>query len=296
MISHYLFLFPADPLDTSLPDEDYKKEYDAAKQYFNVALLQLEPLMESNKVKLSRLLTENEIIVYRGWMLTPCQYDQLQQAVEQQGASMLTALSEYKNTHLLPSWAGMPHMLQTNWTESLSETALINLLSHFSGAVTVKDFVKSRKHEWHDAFFVPDVSDTTQALKVINTFIERQEKNLMGGIVLREFVELMKIGEHPKSYTPIFEEYRVFYWLNEPIALIDYWHNDSVQLSEEEERFIKQQGKKIHSPFFTVDYARKTTGKLIIIEIGDGQVSGLQEHDEEFFYAELSKRHKFYKD
>ena len=72
------------------------------------------------------------------------------------------------------------------WTEDFSEESLKELLSKFEGAVIVKDYVKSRKHEWYEACFIEDVKDTENALKVINNFIERQDDLLTGGIVLRD--------------------------------------------------------------------------------------------------------------
>lgn len=42
--------------------------------------------------------------------------------------------------------------------------------------------------------------------------------------------------------------------------------------------------RKVKSNFVTVDIARKDDGELIIIELGDGQVSGLQQIDVKEFY------------
>mgnify|MGYP005982903265 CR=1 FL=1 len=282
------FVFPADPLDATQPDEDYAKEYAAAKHLFDVALIQLEALMDRQQVKLNRRLEHGSTVVYRGWMLTPAQYDRFFEGLQQQGVALLTTPAEYRCTHLLPGWANRPHTLASSWTEDLSEASLIELLAAFEGPVTVKDFVKSRKHEWHEAFYIPDAADTEQALTIIGTFINRQGEQLVGGVALREFVELLHIGTHPKSHAPIFEEYRIFYYRGNPLVIIDYWKNDTVQLSSEDRTFMEQQASGIASPFFTIDYARKSSGELIIMEMGDAQVSGLQDFDEQTFYERLA--------
>ncbi|MGL4695446.1 ATP-grasp domain-containing protein [Enterococcus larvae] len=282
-----VFLFPADPIDPKRVDFDYEKEYAAARIYCDVGLLQLEQLIESNIVKIDHLFPKGMTIIYRGWMLTPKQYSTLQHWAEEHGFRLCISLEEYTNTHLLPNWSNRPNTLHSEWTEDLSQSALSRLLSRFNSAVTIKDFVKSRKHEWAEAFFIPDSSDITHAMNVIHTFIERQGEQLVGGVVLREFIDLKEIGHHPKSDSPIFEEYRVFYWQTQPILIIDYWNNETVSLKQQELDFIAEQAHGIASPFFTIDYARKTNEELVIMEMGDGQVSGLQEYDEEIFYEKL---------
>ncbi|WP_181991340.1 ATP-grasp domain-containing protein [Hungatella hathewayi] len=44
----------------------------------------------------------------------------------------------------------------------------------------------------------------------------------------------------------------------------------------------------LNSNFYTIDFARTTNGKYIVIETGDGQVSGLpSEKEAELLYTEL---------
>ena len=79
---------------------------------------------------------------------------------------------------------------------------------------------------------------------------------------------------HPKSHTPIFEEYRVFYIGNKPLVVIDYWNNRKINLSTEDKKVIMDAPKEVKAKFYTIDFARKSNGKLVIMEMGDGQVSG----------------------
>ncbi|WP_347106236.1 ATP-grasp domain-containing protein, partial [Ligilactobacillus salivarius] len=97
-------------------------------------------------------------------------------------------------------------------------------------------------------------------------------------------IELKNIGKHPKSHTPIFEEYRVFYIGNKPLVVIDYWNNRKINLSTEDKKVIMDAPKEVKAKFYTIDFARKSNGKLVIMEMGDGQVSGLQGFDEQKFY------------
>ncbi|MDW3022355.1 ATP-grasp domain-containing protein [Ligilactobacillus salivarius] len=282
---NYVFLFLSDPLDSRIPDVEYEKEYKSASKYFSVGLINQERLFEDNVVTTTYKISNDDIIVYRGWMLKPQLYDRLVTYVEKNGGQMFTNLSEYEYTHLIPNWVkDNSNHVKTKWTIDLSDKSIIKLLEEFNGAVTIKDFVKSRKYEWDEAFYIPDVSDTKNALRVIHNFINRQGSELIGGLVLRDFIELKNIGRHPKSHTPIFEEYRVFYIGNKPLVVINYWNDRKINLSTEDKKVIMNAPKEVKAKFYTIDFARKSNGKLIIMEMGDGQVSGLQGFDEQKFY------------
>ena len=50
---------------------------------------------------------------------------------------------------------------------------------------------------------------------------------------------------------------------------------------------LMQAAAQIDSSFMTVDLAQLESGDWIIMEVGDGQVSGLQEYDPGSFYEQL---------
>lgn len=284
----YVILFLTDLLDPKAPDFEYIKEYQAVKKYFPVGLIDQQQLFEKNTVALKCPITQDTVYIYRGWMLKPGLYAKLVNFIQSRGGKMLNDLAEYEATHLLPNWATAgQNQLKTRWTSDLSDTSIRHLLQQFSGAVTIKDFVKSRKYEWDEAFYIPATSDTAHALRVVHNFIERQGTELVGGLVMREFIELKSLGEHPKSHTPIFEEYRVFYLNNVLLMIINYWTEEKITLSPKDKKLIQLAGKQISSNFCTIDFARKANGQLIIMEMGDGQVSGLQDYDEDAFYELL---------
>jgi hypothetical protein len=75
----------------------------------------------------------------------------------------------------------------------------------------VKDYVKSRKHEWLEACFIPDAGDRAAVERVVGVFVDRQGEDLAGGLVFREYVELRRVGAHPVSGLPLGREYRLFF-------------------------------------------------------------------------------------
>ena len=120
---------------------------------------------------------------------------------------------------------------------------------------------------------------------IIRTFIERQGSDLVGGVVLRRFEKLKSVGFHEKSGMPISEEYRVFVFAGRIMIIDDYWQADKkVSFSDEEMEWIKSAIRRVKSNFVTMDLARREDGSLIIMELGDGQVSGLQQINPNDFY------------
>lgn len=63
-----------------------------------------------------------------------------------------------------------------------------------SPGVIVKDYVKSRKHEWLDACFIPAADDEAGVQRVVGSFLRLREE-VVGGLVFRMYVDLRPAGE-----------------------------------------------------------------------------------------------------
>ena len=57
-----------------------------------------------------------------------------------------------------------------------------------------------------------------------------------------------------------------------------------MNLTDEETGWIENVAKRVKSNFVTIDLARRDDGRLMIMELGDGQVSGLQQIKPHNFY------------
>lgn len=284
-------LYPENPLYPNLVDSVYRKESTTARSY---ALLNYELLTE-NEVRVKGLAQNGKIVrmMYRGWMIPPEQYEILYDHLAAMGVYLVNTPEQYKHCHCLPEWYNSLSDItpESVWTSDLSDKALQQALQNFGDSpVIVKDYVKSRKHEWYDACYIRSASDTDNALRIIHNFIERQGDSLTGGIVLRKFEPLVEVGYHPESGMPISEEYRVFFFSGQLMCVSEYWREAGQKkstLSKEETAWIKSLPERIDSIFFTADIARKADGSLCVMELGDGQVSGLQGLNEDFFYRRL---------
>jgi hypothetical protein len=51
------------------------------------------------------------------------------------------------------------------------------------GPAIVKDYVKSAKHRWAEACYIPDTRDEARAVEVIRAFLDEQGGDLNGGVV-----------------------------------------------------------------------------------------------------------------
>lgn len=157
--------------------------------------------------------------------------------------------------------------------------------------IIIKDYVKSQKHYWNEACYIPRASDQVAVEAVVNRFLELQGTDLNVGLVFREFVEFQALKRHSRSGMPLTEEYRVFVLDGQPVFHTKYWtEGDYSDLVPEIERFSAVM-KRVNSRFFTMDIARRTNGEWMIVELGDAQVAGLPDHaDVTAFYQTIQEQ------
>ncbi len=282
-------LFCADPLDKRRVDSVYELEAAAASgQGVAYDLLDFEALIDdgnaSSAVRRVSAQSGPARGVYRGWMLRPERYALLFAALDDRGIELINDPEAYRRCHYLPGWyAALEETTPRSvWLETGPEVSIdriMELLARFGSIpVVLKDFVKSRKHEWQEACFIPSASDRAAVERVVRRFIELQGEDLAGGLVFREFADLKKLGHHPKSGMPLTREFRLSFANHKPVACFPYW--DDVEYGSEDvpvEQFDLI-AKRVDSHFFTMDVAQRYDGSWLIIELGDGQVAGLPEN------------------
>ncbi|MEK8130844.1 ATP-grasp domain-containing protein [Paenibacillus filicis] len=292
-------LFCSDPLNSKVVDMEYEHEYRSARKLgLDVYLISLESVLDgslSQAVKRIPTFETPQSFIYRGWMMKPRDYEQLYDALRQKNALLINSPSEYTNGHYFPySYEAIkqntPHSIWIE-IEELSngfDTLFEKMRIFENKPVMIKDYVKSRKHEWEDACYIPDASDKQKVQTVIQNFVDRQGSELNGGIVVREFIKLEQLAKHPKSGMPLANEYRLFFLHHKLIQCAEYW-DEAVygQSIPGLESFIEL-AMGVESQFFTIDIAKTINGEWTVIEIGDGQVSGLPSHaDPEHFYKSI---------
>jgi len=279
-------------------DYMYAEEYKAAKQHFiPISLISFEALKKGNlDIALKRVQASEvkEQGIYRGWMLRPEQYKQLYEALLDKNIELVNKPDAYKFCHYLPEnyeaiKAITPKTTFKPLTSDFDITNFRKELNAFDNqSIVIKDYVKSQKHYWKEACFIPDASDRQQAEKVIRKFIELQDVDFNVGLVFREFIELEQLANHSQSGMPLTKEFRVFVKNGEVISVFKYWDEGDYENIEPKIEPFEDIIKQVKSRFFTMDIAKKKGGDWIIVELGDGQVAGLPDNaDKAAFYAQL---------
>lgn len=288
----------SDPLDISQVDPSYSNEAVAATDAgFEVSRVDYEALVdERNSQKAVRKVeSEDSVGIYRGWMLKPEQYRDLYDALAGKGIRLINSPEAYVHCHHLPeSYSVIEGVTPRSiWLPAdLDLERLMEALGPFGDApLVLKDYVKSRKHEWAEACFIPRASDRSAVESVVRRFRELQGDSLVGGLVFREFIEFESAGVHPKSGMPLAQEHRIFWFDGQPLTSFPYW-SDLGQTGEGPTReTFEGVAAKIRSRFFTMDVAKRKSGEWMIVEIGDGQVAGLpDEKTVHNFYTHLRDR------
>jgi ATP-grasp domain, R2K clade family 3 len=276
-------LFCSDPLRRTRIEPDWSTERDAADgNGFDVGLIDDDAVRAGDLQAATRHAGGPGDAIYRGWMLTGSQCAGLHGALATKGITLVNGPDAYTATHHLPESFGAikDHSPASVWftqptNRPLDTEAFRGALSTIGpGPAMIKDWVKSRKHEWEEACFIPDTTDTAHAMEVAHRLIELQGDDLTGGIVVRRFVDLEIIGHHARSGTPLAREWRTFWYDDQLRTAAPYWEEVPRDPSPPIGEF-EATAAAIPSRFFSLDLARTTDGEWLIIELGDGQVSGL---------------------
>lgn len=238
-----------------------------------VALLDHDALLAGRVAEAVRRVPHGlGTVWYRGWMVPATAYARLGRALDGRGGTLATSPAAYRTAHELPGWYGTFAEVTpaSAWTacepfRAPAPAALARTAAALpAGPGIVKDFVKSRKHEWDQACYVPDLADTASVHRVVSRFVELQEDALAGGVVLRAFEDLDRAAG----------EARVWWLDGEP--LLTTAHPDTPgrrprpALDE-----IRPLVGALGCRFVTTDLARRADGVWRVIEVGDGQVSDL---------------------
>ena len=284
-------------LDPKQVDPDFVAEWSAAQEAgFECLLISFEDLQEGNLLKaLKRIMSaSNEVIaLYRGWMLKPSEYQDLYEGLLDKHIRLLNSPQQYKHWHYLPeSYKHIQdHSPESYWTSDLDMESIRETVKPFgSKSIILKDFVKSEKHHWLEACFIPDASDFEKLQEVVSIFLELRGHSLNEGLVFREFIDLEALAKHSKSGMPLSREYRIFFLKNEAIQSYNYWEEGDYEDRLVNLDFAQELAQSIESNFLSMDIAKSQAGQWIIMELGDGQVSELPEDaDPAAFYKTLIK-------
>ena len=263
-----LFLYPSDYFDIKQPDSHYESEHEAMCKIpeFKAILFNYDELVHEGRIRIFPKDYYKGNCIYRGWMLNPEQYSSLYNFLDGNGISLINSPKEYDTCHLFPN--ALPS-IEPYTPKSLvfADSSEIDweLVDKTFERFMVKDYVKSVKDTGFPAFFETPVSIAEMESRIAE-FIELRGSLLTGGIVLKDYVEL-------KQYTDATNEYRAFYLYGRLLSLSRNSKQPKSCRSVPQD-FIDKFAN-LPSNYYTVDFAELADSNWIVIETGDGQVSGL---------------------
>jgi len=153
----------------------------------------------------------------------------------------------------------------------------------------VKGRTNSRKFQWNTHMYAPD----RDALK---TVIHRLYDDPMlsdQGLVIREYVPLKEFEEGINGM-PVTNEWRCFFLYGELLSAGYYWSQaecaeEMGEIPEPALDLASKAAKLISdsATFCVIDVAETAEGSWIVIEVNDGQMSGLSMNDPKVLYQNL---------
>ncbi|MFI0743219.1 ATP-grasp domain-containing protein [Streptomyces sp. NPDC021100] len=284
-----LLLVCRDPLSSRRTDPHFAAEARAAgEQGLPVARIDHDALLAGDTAgAVADVPREAGAAWYRGWMIPAARYTELAEALAGRGVTLLTPPADYRRAHELPGWYRMfaPVTPRSVWfpaaagrTPGRERLAAGAALLGGGGPVVVKDHVKSRKDEWDEACYVPDLADTDRLAAVVGRFVELQGEFLAGGVVLRSFERFTTTGEA-----------RVW-WVDGRPALVTAHPDTPERLPRPDLDAVAPYVSALGCRFVTTDMALREDGVWRVVEVGDGQVSDLpQGHDPGPLLAALAR-------
>lgn len=261
-----LLLVPADPLNARRCDEHFADEMAAARQAgWPTALVNVDALLNGRAAAAVAAVPANAgRALLRSWMLPSGQYAELEQALAAKGAALITDAEQYRRAHELPGWHAAFATLTAPsvWVGGPDLPALADAAAALpAGAGIAKDFVKSAKHRFLEACYVPDVHDRSEVLRVAGALVALRERELQGGLVLRAHQQLT--GSETRSW-----------WAAGRCAALSA-HPDTPQDLAASVPVERAAGAvaALGCPLICVDWAQDADGEWQVVEVGDGQVS-----------------------
>ncbi len=267
-------VFPSIPFDSKLVDSDFEQEFEAAQKVDWDCYLYDHELIEQGNVKDALKAipkSEGENVFQRGWMFTSKKYEDFFDGLISKGYRPIVTPNAYEQSHYLPLAYPLikKYTAKSDWITGESVNDAWELYRGFiEKDAIIKDWVKSAKHKWKEGCFIPANTDREAFGKIFSVFRKERGKLFNRGVVIREFLSFRINGFDMRGF-PCNQETRLFFW------------NGNLILEPKDSDIMLQKKKwesiasSFQSPFISIDVAPLESGDYLIVEVGDGGVSGL---------------------
>lgn len=259
-------------------DVDWKLESEAASKVF--------PTVNS------RMKIQKDDLVIARFSALPF-YKEQENDINYVGAKMINTYQQHRYIADLGNWY---HDLKEFTPKTWKDLHLIP----DDGPFVLKGETNSKKYNWKTHMFAKNKCEAINVhSRLVNDSLLQYQN-----IYIRDYVELEKLCDG-LSDLPITREYRFFVYKDTILSGGFYWssHIDEIEemgvyVSPDEvpKEFLnkiitKIQNTELSEPpnFYVIDVAKTANGDWILIELNDGQMSGLSENNPEVLYKNLKQ-------
>lgn len=245
-----------------------KEERDVASQYFDITD--------------SRVDLKDRLVV--GRFSTLPFYNELQRDLMKQKSSLVNSLLEHQ------------YIANFDYYEDLKDYTFKTYFDITKIPDNTPLFIKGRTNsKKHLGFSKTKANNKKEAIDIYFKFLEDPEMEQQG-IIFREFA---KLKVHEKSQINdhhFYNEWRFFFYQGQLLDFGYYWVNaenvpSNDKLSQEAINFAQHLASivKDFTNFYVIDIGQLESGEWKLIEINDGQQSGLSNCNPHTVYSNLSK-------
>lgn len=198
-------------------------------------------------------------------------YGELERDLEKRGSRLVNSFTQHRWIADFWDWGGPDGVLSDLTFRSWRDWSDLP-----TGSFVVKGATNSRKGEWNTRMFCAAKEDVPRvAMSLYDDTLIRDQ-----GVVIRQFVSLENLGTGLNGL-PISHEWRTFWYKDDLLASGFYWSSmaDSPleEIPEGALEIAKGAAKRVCNfvNFFVIDVAKTKDGKWMVVEVNDGQMSGL---------------------
>lgn len=213
-------------------------------------------------------------------------YRELESDLNHEGCNLINSPAQHTYIADLQNWvATLGDMTPTTWDrlEDIPE----------EGPFVLKGETNSVKNKWNTHMFAQNKKEAIQVYLRLNDdpFISQQR------IYIRKFVPMVTLLTSPVNQQPITLEFRFFGLYGKVLSHGFYWSSfvddlDETPVASPEVIAFAEKVIAIlsdHANFMAVDIGVAQNGKPFVVEVNDGQMSGLSENDPNVLYANMKK-------
>lgn len=296
-------LFPSGYGNGRRVDEAFEREAEAALEAGLTVVLFHQQLWDGDG-EIQLYGEASGLSLYRGWMMKPEEYRSFYDKLSEMGLSLFTSPDQYETMHIFPNvYKDLEKYTPKTLFFPLHARMDVEEIRGELGEFLIKDYVKSAKNTDFPAYFDRDVTQE-EFERWMERFYEIRGELLTGGIQAKQYVRLKRYGGRTNEYRVFYLSGRILsvsrnslqplYAAELPRELAEIFcglFSNTEQCHAESPLWhMKEKGKHILPPgsFYTIDFAEREDGEWIVIEAGDGGVSGLSEgQDYAVFYRSI---------